>query len=67
MENVCDGSRRPVRGKRHKLTTTASGHTEAECPVCKQRVPAREIFGAVEFTRHELDTPDSTNKKAKKK
>ena len=26
MKDVCDGSRRPVRGERHKLKTDSSGH-----------------------------------------
>lgn len=51
--NVCDGSRRPVLGKRHDLRTLASGHNKATCPVCKSVVEVRRVFGVLEFARHE--------------
>ena len=53
MKEVCDGSRRPVRGERHKLKTNRSGHMHAVCPVCKRVVPVKRMFGVIEFTRHE--------------
>jgi hypothetical protein len=53
MENLCDGSRRPVRGERHRLKMSGSGHMEATCPVCKRRIVVRRIMGVVEFPRHE--------------
>ena len=53
MKEVCDGSRRPVRGERHKLKTDASGHMHAVCPVCKRAVPVKKMYGVIEFTRHE--------------
>jgi hypothetical protein len=53
MKEVCDGSRRPVRGERHKLKTDSSGHMHATCPVCKRVVPVKKMYGVIEFTRHE--------------
>lgn len=53
MKNVCDGSRRPVRGSRHQLNTSASGHMKATCPVCKRRLAVKRVLGIVEFPRHE--------------
>jgi hypothetical protein len=53
MENLCEGSRRPVRGERHRLKMSGSGHMEATCPVCKRRIVVRRIMGIVEFPRHE--------------
>jgi hypothetical protein len=53
MDKLCDGSRRSVRGKRHLLETSANGHMEAICPVCKRRVTVRRVLGVIEFPRHE--------------
>lgn len=53
MENLCDGGRRRVRGGRHDLTTSASGHMKATCPVCGRRLTVSRKFGIVEFPRHE--------------
>jgi hypothetical protein len=53
MYNLCDGSRRPVRGKRHKLKTSASGHMKATCPVCKRNVTVTRVLGVIEFPRHQ--------------
>jgi hypothetical protein len=53
MDNLCDGSRRPVRGTRHQLETSANGHMEATCPVCKRRMTVRRVLGIIEFPRHE--------------
>jgi len=52
MNNLCDGSRRPVRGKRHQLET-AGRNTTAVCPVCMDRLVVRSVLGQVEFPRHE--------------
>ena len=52
LDNLCDGSRRPVRGERHKLKTSPSGHMNAICPVCKRKVTVKRVLGVVEFTRH---------------
>ena len=52
MKNVCDGSRRPVRGERHKLKTSGSGHMEATCPVCGRRLVVSRVMGIIEFPRH---------------
>jgi hypothetical protein len=53
MEKLCDGSRRPVRGERHQLETSTSGHMKASCPVCKRRLFVTRVMGVVEFPRHE--------------
>lgn len=53
MNTLCEGSRRPVRGKRHQLKSSASGHLKAVCPVCKRRLRVKRIMGAIEFPRHE--------------
>jgi hypothetical protein len=52
MKILCEGSRRPVRGERHQLKSTASRHMSAICPVCKQRMTVSRIMGTVEFPRH---------------
>ena len=53
MKQLCDGSRRPVRGKRHGLQSTSSRHAQATCPVCQQELRVVSIMGVVEFPRHE--------------
>jgi hypothetical protein len=53
MDKLCDGSRRPVRGERHNLETSATGHMKASCPVCKRRLAVSRVMGVVEFPRHE--------------
>ena len=53
MDKICDGSRRPVRGERHKLKTSRSGHMTAVCPTCKRLLTVRRIMGVVEFPRHQ--------------
>jgi ribosomal protein L37AE/L43A len=53
MDNLCDGSRMPVRGKRHKLQVSATGHMKATCPACKRRLTVRSVMGVVEFPRHQ--------------
>jgi hypothetical protein len=50
---LCDGSRRPVRGARHQLKTSATGHMKARCPVCKRVMTVSRVLGIVEFPRHE--------------
>jgi hypothetical protein len=52
MDNICNGSRRPVRGLRHQLTTLASGHMKAVCPVCKRKLAVNRVLGVLEFPRH---------------
>lgn len=52
MKTLCEGSRRPVRGERHQLQSTASRHSSAVCPVCKQRVTVARVLGVMEFPRH---------------
>jgi hypothetical protein len=52
MKTLCDGSRRPVRGERHQLKSTASRHSSAVCPVCKRRVTVNKVLGVLEFPRH---------------
>jgi hypothetical protein len=53
MKQLCAGSRRPVRGTRHRLKVSSTGHMEATCPVCKRRLKVRRVLGVVEFPRHE--------------
>ena len=53
MDNLCDGSRRPVRGARHQPKTSASGHMKAMCPVCGRLISVKRVLGAIEFPRHE--------------
>jgi hypothetical protein len=53
MNKLCDGSRRPVRGERHQLKTSTTGHMKACCPVCKRRLTVARVMGVVEFPRHE--------------
>jgi hypothetical protein len=53
MESLCDGSRRPVRGSRHNLVTSKTGHMKATCPVCKKTLTVSRVMGVVEFPRHE--------------
>ena len=53
MKDICDGSRRPVRGERHHLKTSASGHMKARCPVCKRTLAVTRVLGLIEFPRHE--------------
>ena len=53
VKTLCDGSRRPVRGERHHLVTSASGHMKARCPVCKRVMTVSRVLGTVEFPRHE--------------
>ena len=53
MKKLCEGSRRPVRGQRHQLKSSASGHTQVTCPVCQQQLRAVSILGVLEFPRHE--------------
>ena len=79
VENLCDGSRRPVLGERHYLETSASGHMRARCPVCKARMVVRRVMGVIEFPRHEWHAakavarpkrsvkPDETKPKARAK
>jgi hypothetical protein len=57
MDKLCDGSRRPVRGERHQLTTSPSGHMKATCPVCKRRLTVSRVLGVIEFPRHETPAP----------
>ena len=52
MKDLCDGSRRPVRGERHQLKATATRHASATCPVCKRRLMVVRILGILEFPRH---------------
>lgn len=53
MKNLCDGSRRPVRGERHELkTTTETRHAKATCPVCKRELRVVRVQGVLEFPRH---------------
>jgi len=52
MNKLCDGSRRPVRGARHRHKTAPSGHMKATCPVCKRRLTVKRVLGTVEFPRH---------------
>jgi hypothetical protein len=52
MKKLCDGSRRPVRGERHEVKTTASRHSSAICPVCKRRMTVMRVLGILEFPRH---------------
>ncbi len=63
MKILCEGSRRPVRGERHQLQSTASRHSSAVCPVCKQRVTVTKVLGVMEFPRHRATA--STPKAAK--
>ena len=53
MEQLCDGSRRPVVGARHELKTLKSGHQTATCPVCRRRLKVKRVLGVLEFPRHE--------------
>ena len=52
MNQICDGSRRPVVAKRHETKVLEDGHTKAKCPVCKRTVPVRRVMGVLEFARH---------------
>jgi hypothetical protein len=52
MNDLCDGSRRAVLGKRHKLQTSATGHMKAKCPVCQRVLIVARVMGVVEFPRH---------------
>jgi hypothetical protein len=52
MKTLCDGSRRPVRGERHELKSTASRHSSAVCPICKRRLTVTKKMGVLEFPRH---------------
>jgi len=52
MNKICDGSRRPVRGARHQLKTSSSGHMKAVCPVCKRKLSVKRVLAVVEFPRH---------------
>jgi hypothetical protein len=52
MKKLCEGSRRPVRGKRHQLQQTSSRHAQAICPVCRQPLRVVSIMGVLEFPRH---------------
>ena len=45
MKTLCEGSRRPVRGERHQLKSTASRHSSAVCPVCNQRMTVNRVLG----------------------
>jgi hypothetical protein len=53
VKTLCDGSRRPVRGARHHLKTSPSGHMKARCPVCRRVLVVSRVLGIVEFPRHE--------------
>jgi hypothetical protein len=55
VDKLCDGSRRPVRGKRHQLKTADTGHMTATCPVCSKRLRVKPVMGIVEFPRHPSD------------
>ena len=52
MKNLCEGSRRPVRGERHQLQTTSTRHAQATCPVCRQSMRVIWVLGVLEFSRH---------------
>jgi hypothetical protein len=52
MNELCEGSRRPVRGTRHHLDASNSGHMTAHCPVCKQQLRVSRVLGVIEFPRH---------------
>jgi hypothetical protein len=52
MNELCEGSRRPVRGSRHQLDASDSGHMTAHCPVCKQQLRVSRVLGVIEFPRH---------------
>jgi hypothetical protein len=67
MEQMCDGSRRPVRGKRHELKVSDSGHMTARCPRCHKVVRARKMFGQVTFRRHKAKGSMIEKAKEKKK
>jgi hypothetical protein len=69
MKTLCEGSRRPVRGERHQLQSTASRHSSAVCPVCKQRVTVARVLGVMEFPRHRAtaSTPKAAKPAAPKK
>jgi hypothetical protein len=53
MQDLCDGSRRSVRGERHELNTSTTRHMTATCPVCKRTLTVKRVLGVLEFPRHE--------------
>jgi hypothetical protein len=57
MKKICDGSRRRVLGKRHKLTSSDTGHMKAMCPVCNHVITVTRVMGVTEFPRHAARNP----------
>ena len=53
MQDLCDGSRRSVRGARHELNMSDTRHMTATCPVCKRSLTIKRVLGVLEFPRHE--------------
>jgi hypothetical protein len=53
IDEVCDGSRRPVNKKRHNFRMTDTHHMKADCPHCgKVGVRVKMYAGVLSFTRH---------------
>jgi hypothetical protein len=52
LKKLCEGSRRPVRGKRHELQQTSSRHAQATCPVCQQTLRVVSMMRVLKFPRH---------------